>query len=413
MYSSCIRLYPAVKANVGNRLIVFGNSLSDIGNLFTQPLTNGVQWWMGRFSNGPVWNEYLAKWSGSTLINYAYGGATSNNTGIELFDNIKITVPDAYKQIGMFNSTFHGLFSKAVLSNDIAAIEIGGNDVLDGLSGLSSGAVDLDTYSSSIASSIGSSISRLTDMGYKRILVSNIPDISSSARAFTFPAPLRQQLVTFITAINTKTQVFISQFTQNKGLDLEYIRVLDFFGLVYQLQNPIVSAAMGLKNTTSPCSVTNTDGSLISACTDSSKYAFMDDIHPTTKVHALVGAAARSILLDEKFTITTDSVLGLISAYKIDDISTSNNPLFIADSFTTGVTNVPSYKVVRSAHDAAAIARVANEVAAAYASAWQSPTYEGALLSTTSSPVYITGPSKIPAYSTIRFSSYIRLGCRA
>ena len=47
-----------------NRIIVFGDSYSDNGNVFK--LTNGkypnaVRYFRGRFSDGPVWSEYFAR----------------------------------------------------------------------------------------------------------------------------------------------------------------------------------------------------------------------------------------------------------------------------------------------------------------------------------------------------------------
>lgn len=58
------------------RLVVFGDSLSDTGLLkrrlrvFPRP-----PYWMGRFSNGPVWVDYLEASTGLAIQNHAYGGA--------------------------------------------------------------------------------------------------------------------------------------------------------------------------------------------------------------------------------------------------------------------------------------------------------------------------------------------------
>ncbi|KAG2485156.1 hypothetical protein HYH03_016046 [Edaphochlamys debaryana] len=62
-------------------LVVFGDSLSDTGNMFR--ITNGQvptpeAYWRGRFSNGPVWVDLLARGLGaSSVSNYAVGGATA------------------------------------------------------------------------------------------------------------------------------------------------------------------------------------------------------------------------------------------------------------------------------------------------------------------------------------------------
>lgn len=61
---------------------VFGDSTCDNGNTwrlsnFTYPPSD--YFYKGRFSNGPTWVEYLADFCHIKDINYAYGGATSDN----------------------------------------------------------------------------------------------------------------------------------------------------------------------------------------------------------------------------------------------------------------------------------------------------------------------------------------------
>jgi len=61
--------------------LFFSSCQQDNGN-GTFTLTNGripssPPYFEGRFSNGPVWNEYLADDLGIPLINRAFGGATT------------------------------------------------------------------------------------------------------------------------------------------------------------------------------------------------------------------------------------------------------------------------------------------------------------------------------------------------
>src|SRR6476469_4809363 len=93
--SALITLGPAVAnradAEPFNNLVVFGDSLSDIGNIAAQPFINtpGPYYWNGRFSNGPVYAETLATGLGLPPLNrstatggtdYAYGGAKTTGT---------------------------------------------------------------------------------------------------------------------------------------------------------------------------------------------------------------------------------------------------------------------------------------------------------------------------------------------
>jgi outer membrane lipase/esterase len=85
----------AVPAAAGpfSSLVVFGDSLSDVGNIdnatpffFKYP---GQYYYQGRFSNGPVWVEPLAAGLGLPTIaastdggnDFAYGGAQTAGTG--------------------------------------------------------------------------------------------------------------------------------------------------------------------------------------------------------------------------------------------------------------------------------------------------------------------------------------------
>jgi phospholipase/lecithinase/hemolysin len=61
-----------------SRVVVFGDSLSDSGNLKRRLLVfPNSPYWLGRFSNGPNWTEYLAERTGLAVQNQAYGGAVA------------------------------------------------------------------------------------------------------------------------------------------------------------------------------------------------------------------------------------------------------------------------------------------------------------------------------------------------
>jgi thermolabile hemolysin len=61
-----------------SRVVVFGDSLSDAGNLKRRLLVfPNSPYWFGRFANGPNWTEYLADRTGLAVQNQAYGGAAA------------------------------------------------------------------------------------------------------------------------------------------------------------------------------------------------------------------------------------------------------------------------------------------------------------------------------------------------
>lgn len=61
-----------------SRMVVFGDSLSDAGNLKRRLLVfPRPPYWQGRFSNGPNWTDYLHDRTGIAVENQAYGGAVA------------------------------------------------------------------------------------------------------------------------------------------------------------------------------------------------------------------------------------------------------------------------------------------------------------------------------------------------
>ncbi len=66
-------------------IVAFGDSLSDKGNLYSltgDTIPPSPPYYQGRFSNGPVWVEDVAKYLGIPLADYALGGANTDNTNI-------------------------------------------------------------------------------------------------------------------------------------------------------------------------------------------------------------------------------------------------------------------------------------------------------------------------------------------
>lgn len=73
-------VYPQEMASGGNvtRVVIFGDSLTDTGRLKKRLKVFPMNpYWIGRFSNGPAWPEYLAMATGMGVQNHAYGGASA------------------------------------------------------------------------------------------------------------------------------------------------------------------------------------------------------------------------------------------------------------------------------------------------------------------------------------------------
>lgn len=73
-------IYPEVQQPARmSRLVVFGDSLSDAGRLkHRMQVFPGKPYWLGRFSNGPIWADYLDQMTNLAILNRSYGGASIN-----------------------------------------------------------------------------------------------------------------------------------------------------------------------------------------------------------------------------------------------------------------------------------------------------------------------------------------------
>src|SRR6202041_1516226 len=72
-----LAITPLANASSYSALVVYGDSLSDNGNLYAAIGYPPSPYFQGRFSNGPVAAEQLAVALGVPLLDFAVGGATS------------------------------------------------------------------------------------------------------------------------------------------------------------------------------------------------------------------------------------------------------------------------------------------------------------------------------------------------
>jgi phospholipase/lecithinase/hemolysin len=299
-------------------LVVFGDSLSDPGNVFAA--TGGVSqapyasegvpdypYPIGgmTFSNGKTWamqfadeiNLPAAKLPALRTFkatNFAYGTARAASAAGGPYD--------LSAQVTLYLSTFGGADSDALHS-----IFIGSNDVRDALVAfqtaylqvLLGGGTETEaelagqsaagTIISDAIISVTNNLISLISNGATQFLIPNVPNIGVIP-AVTSHGPQVSSLATLMAYNYNQTLESVLA-----GIEAAYpvsIKRVDVFSLVTAaVTSP---ASFGLTNVTDPC--LTPDDISNSICATPDDYLFWDGIHPTKAAHALVSKAALSAL---------------------------------------------------------------------------------------------------------------------
>ncbi len=237
--------YPAV--------VVYGDSLSDNGNLFAATGSPPAPYFDGRFSNGPVAVEQLAALLGSPLYDFAWGGAT---TGIgNQADGGTQTTLGAFGIPGMLTELAAYPVPPALIPSSLFVVWGGANDF------------EINGSVTTAIANIDTIVTTLQAEGATHILVPGLPDLALTPEFFGDPAA-----TLFSNEFNAGLQA-----TLPSGATYD-----DVFGLL----NTIVAdpAAYGFTNVTTPCF----DAAAMTVCSDPSQYLFWDDIHPPTAADAIL-----------------------------------------------------------------------------------------------------------------------------
>jgi phospholipase/lecithinase/hemolysin len=299
-----------------DRMVVFGDSLSDPGNayyLFGTALTPPYEtldallipdapYSIGghRFSNGPTWIEQLAralelKASARPVFahnnrhkrnsNYAVGGARARNNGGGF---------DFTDQVNIYLSQTSGIQEMRTLT----VIEFGGNDVRDAIAAF---AVDPSGGASAMIltealTAISDNILSLYAHGNRKLLISNIPDLSltPAIRTLDLLSPGSALGAAMISVqFNAGLDGLIAQL-QAQLPDLTITKFDLYQGLQDIVSNP---QRYGLGNATDACVMPDIAPY---RCQIPDHYFFWDGMHPTKRGHAIFAQFACSALFPEE-----------------------------------------------------------------------------------------------------------------
>ena len=261
-----------------NRIFLFGDSLSDIGNtykLFKQLFPQSPPYYKGRFSNGPLWIESLREnlnMPRGQIFNYAFGGAEA----IEKF----LPIPDLKRQIDEFFIWNHNEADPTALY----IIWIGSNDILND----QKEGQEL-TLINKINDAVTKQIERLIKQGAKLFLIPLLPDLSLTPDAILHDKLNRN-------TEHTKRLIYISKkynsllLTSLKKLNEQYenITFITFDTFKFLNEAPIRAPEYGVTILNKRCNPNWYAANIQPICTNPDEYLFWDAIHPTTKGHKML-----------------------------------------------------------------------------------------------------------------------------
>lgn len=283
-----------VAATPLHNIVVFGDSLSDNGNLYEfmkKQLPQSPPYYEGRFSNGPVWVErliasYFPNDPASHLLDYAFGGAgVSEEEGEDVLFTLRREI-DSYLVSHQDKASEDSLF----------VMWIGANNYL----GLPT---DVEKTLKDVNLGITHSLQKLADKGAKHILVLNLPDLGKTPAAIEFNSvEVMSYFSSQHNAALDKTMLDLKERYPN--VDWLYYDMNQVF--THAVENP---KEYGFTNVTNTCSnlIVNDQTrtsvlKMVASVTPKEDknacdgYLFFDLVHPTALTHKIMAEKARTVL---------------------------------------------------------------------------------------------------------------------
>ena len=275
----------AASAQTYNRLVVFGDSLSDNGNLYavsgnTQPTS--PPYFQGRFSNGPVFTELLGFNAGryaagapvTGSINYAFGGSRT--------DTVATPGPGMRTQLQLYTGA-GGTFG----SNDLVSVLGGANNIFQALpaaGGSPNPQGAIAPVATGAATDINFIVNDVATRGAGTILVVNLPKLSLTPQfRGTAAAPLADFAVTtFNGSLLTQLNATAAARPGSNIILMDLFKIGDTIAASPE--------SFGVTNVTTACF----NG--VTVCSNPNDYFYFDGVHPTARGHQILATLANDYL---------------------------------------------------------------------------------------------------------------------
>jgi phospholipase/lecithinase/hemolysin len=291
------------------QVVVFGDSLSDNGTGF-YPISAAAAalgipgfpfpippspYAGGRFSNGQVAVEYLAAALGVPLDDRAQGGATTGAGNVLAGGTQSDVGPLAFLGAAGLSTQFSN-YPGPVDPNALYVVWGGPNNLLGLLSGSPTPAQIQAAIVLAVADLVNIS-GALFSAGAEHVLVPGLPDLGLIPRAIA-SGPLAQFGATALS--DTFNQALFGSLST-------FVPGATFYNTAGFLRSVVANpAAFGFTNVTQQCKPGDTGFGVppgLAVCSNPNEYLFWDDVHPTTRGHALLAREFKRAAVPEPATI--------------------------------------------------------------------------------------------------------------
>lgn len=286
-----------------SRLYVFGDSLSDTGNLGSVVGPLPPPFFMNRISNGPVAIETLAARLGltTTASLHVLGLNAGSNYAVAGANAIGNEAEDLSTQILGFQIN-HGFVAP---SDALYVVFIGGNDVRSARSVAVASFAQAKLIVQAAANEVRQAIETLAQAGARSFLLINAPNVGALPETRLIADAINDpKLVKRTRKLSNLYRKELHKIAEDLGddddNDDEYyngdeneLNIAEFD--LFKFFNKLLKKAgkLGFTNTTDPCFSQQTL-SFHPDCNfgaNFDQFIFFDEIHPTARVHALIGDA--------------------------------------------------------------------------------------------------------------------------
>jgi cholinesterase len=282
-----------------SKLVIFGDSMSDIHRLYDYTTTNwgesdpGPPNYDGRFADGPVAVEYLAQRLQLSAVNYAFAGATSGYDTLLLVPegmltqvNEYLTNPNVVPPVATVSNYLFKPANPKADPNALHMIWTGPDDFYRLLIGMT------PLTNPTVAANIKQAVGNLYAAGARQFFIPLMPDIS-----MTPSAKIHDRLQPgYIWSAKLCTDTFKTQLIQALAdLRKKYpdANIMSHDTLSFMRDQFAKGKAEG-KNLTDPCRkegafdpIKLSTGSA-AACTNPQDHVFWDGNHPTSWVNKIL-----------------------------------------------------------------------------------------------------------------------------